>query len=245
MSGDEVAILVALAVFAALIKSVAGMGYPIIILPILALFIDIADAIVVVAPANLAMNVMLMWNVRAEARSSPTLRRFLGWSVVFGIIGSLAVPVLSERVLRLLLVSIVGLYLLNRLRAPQFSLSPDRGRRLAPLAGSLAGLSQGATGVSGPIVTPWFLSQGLERDAFVFSITAAFCLSGGAQLVGLAAQGLYTDDVLGPSLLIIPVSLAAIPIGLGVRRRVSTSSFERLVVAILVFSAVTILARLF
>lgn len=245
MSGQELVILFAIAVVASLVKSTVGMGYPIVMLPVLALFMDIADAIVIVAPSNLAMNAVLMWDVRRWSHESATLPRFLRWSVVFAIAGSLAVSVLPEVLLRLLLVGIIALFFVNRRRTPQFELSPERAQKLAPVAGALAGLFQGATGVSGPIVTPWFFSQGLGRNAFVFSISAAFSLSGLAQIVGLAGQGLFTTDLLWPSLVLIPVALAFVPVGLQVRERVSPQRFETLVVLLLVGSAVTILARLF
>jgi len=245
MSDQEVMILVGVAAAASLVKSTLGVGYPIFLLPVLALFMDLADAIVVVAPSNLAMNAVLLWNVRSEAGKSHTLRRFLGWSIGFAIIGSLAVPILPEVVLRLLLIGIVLVFLINRRRSPQFVLSPERVHTFTPAAGALAGLFQGATGVSGPVITPWFLSQGLGRNAFVYSISSAFALAGLAQIIGLAGQGLFTDDLLFPSLLIIPVALAIVPIGLWVRRRVSAQTFEGLVVLLLIGSAVAILVRMF
>jgi len=46
--------------FASIVKSVTGFGYPIVLLPVLALFLDISDAVIIVAPSNLFLNLRLV-----------------------------------------------------------------------------------------------------------------------------------------------------------------------------------------
>jgi len=163
----EIAIIIAIAVVSALVKAITGAGFPMLVVPVLALFIDVADAIVVVAIPNVTMNGAIFWSLRHERRESPALPRFLVATSVGAVIGSLLLSVLSETVLRLGLVAIIVLFVANRLSDRRFTLTGEQALRLAPAAGAVSGMVFGATAVSGPLVTPWFLSQNLRRDVYV------------------------------------------------------------------------------
>ena len=244
MSTLEIAVIIATAVSASLIKSISGMGYPLIVLPVLALFIDIDQAIYIVAFSNFALNAVLAWNTRGHLHKSATLPGFLLGAVIGGALGALLLPLLSERALRLALVGIVAVFLVTRWRSPSFTLPKKTAENLARHIGVLAGVMQGATGISGPIVTPWFMSVGLSRQAFVGSITTVFAISGLAQMVVLAALGEFDRDVLVPGLLLVPVALLMLPLGVRLRDRVSGRVFDTMVVTLLAASAITILIRL-
>lgn len=245
MSTTEIIVVFAAAAFAALVKSTAGMGYPIVLLPVLALFIDISDAIILVAASNLALNAVLMFEGRRNRAESIGLRPFIAASMVGAVAGALLLPVLPGTVLRLMLVGVIAVFVVTRVRAPSVTIPADTATRWSPAVGGLAGLFQGAAGVSGPIVTPWFLSLGLTREAFVYSITAAFLVSGVAQIIALAAQGLFVGDVLWLGLALVPLVLVILPIGLRIRDRLSLPTFERVILVILVASGVSILVRMF
>jgi len=53
---------------------------------------------------------------------------------------------------------------------------------------------QGAIGVSGPVVAMWFQGYRLSKNAFVFSVTLVFLVSGAAQALLLAGAGEYDRD---------------------------------------------------
>lgn len=245
MSTAELVVVILAAVLAALVKSTVGMGYPLVLLPALVLFMDVADAIIIVAPSNLVLNVSLMWGTRTAAPESPTLARFLWASVAGGAAGALVLTVIPDTALRLLLVGMIVAFLVGRGRSAAWTLGRSRALALAPLLGLIAGLFQGATGVSGPVVSAWFLSQRLVRNAFIVSITAAFTFSGLAQIVVLAVRGEFTRELLAVGLLLVPVAMLLTPIGVRLRERLSVARFESAVVMLLALSALSIVARMF
>ncbi len=247
MSTSEIVVIAAIAAFAALLKSVTGMGYPLVLVPALALFIDITEAIVLVAPSNLLLNAQMSWGARTERHNARTLRPFLAGGVVGSVIGALLLPVLPDRLLRLLLVGIIVLFLANRLRRKQrtesFDASSARNDSLAPIVGGIAGVFQGAAGISGPIVTPWFLSRRISVDAFVFAITFTFALTGAVQLFVIAVGAQFGSQLL-LGLALIPIVLLVVPLGTALRKRMETSAFENLVLLILAAAAISLVVRM-
>lgn len=245
MTTTEIIIVLLVGGVAALIKSTTGMGYPLVLIPVLALFIDVAEAIVIVTPSNLVLNLRLVGDTRAEWKNAKTLPRFLGGGIVGAVIGTLLLPTLPNNLLRGLLVLVIVLFLVNQFRTARVDLSDERSRQFAPVVGTIAGMFQGGAGVSGPIVTPWVLSLGLSQSAYVMSIAFVFALTGIAQIIVLAVQGLFTAELLGLGLALIPLSLLAFPIGVATRQRISLEAFHRIVLVMLGLSAVSLLARMF
>lgn len=242
MTNPEIAIIIAVAIVAAFVKAITGAGFPMLVVPILVLFIDIADAIVVVAIPNVTMNGSIFWSLRHERRESPTLPRFLVATSVGAVVGSVLLLVLSENVLRLGLVAIIVLFVANRMSNRRFTLTAEQGLRLSPVAGAVSGMVFGATAISGPLVTPWFLSQNLRRDVYLMSIAAAFTLAGVAQVLFFLVQGSFTTNFVLGGLGLVAVSSAMLPLGARLRDRLDIETFERLVILLLVISAISLLA---
>lgn len=236
-------ILVTVGIIAAFAKSVTGMGFPLLLIPALAMFMDVADAIVIVAPANLYLNGSLIWETRADPHETVGLRSFLIGSIVGGGLGGLLLPSLPDVALRWILIVIVAVFLANRLRSPDWAIDRSQARRLSPIVGTVSGVFQGAAGISGPIVVPWFLSLRLPRHSFVMSTAAAFGLSGAAQVVSLATQGVFTVELLALGFVLIVAALVVFPLGIRARRLLPAAAFERLVIGLLVISAVSMMAR--
>ena len=133
MTATQVIVVLVAAAVAALIKSTTGMGYPLVLIPVLALFIDIADAVVIVAPSNLWLNGSLAWNVREGRHEARTLGAFAGAGLVGAVVGALLLTALPDRALRGILVGVIVLFLANRLRGQPANLSPRvADRRAAP-----------------------------------------------------------------------------------------------------------------
>lgn len=245
MTTSQIILVLFVGGFASIVKSITGFGYPIVLLPVLALFLDISEAVVIVAPSNLFLNLRLVRSGRAEWSNSSTLPRFLIGGVVGAIGGALLLPRLPNNLLRGALVVIIVVFLVNQLRSAILVLSDHQGLRFAPAVGAVAGLFHGASGISGPIVTPWFLSLGLTRDAFLLSVAAVFSLSGIVQIVVLLLQGLYTRELFLLSMALIPLSLFLFPVGERIGRKISIHMFHRSVLMLLALSAVSLVVRMF
>ncbi len=152
MNGTELAIVLVAVVIGAIAKAVTGMGLPLIAIPIASLFVDVDDAIVVIAFPNVLANAYLAGRERTsvhETRDLPTL-------AIAGVVGAIAgtlllVNVPEQPIVIAIIVAIVG-YVVLFFAHPEFRVGPRRSKRLAPAVGGIAGVFQGAVGISGPIV---------------------------------------------------------------------------------------------
>lgn len=247
MSPTQLVVIIAVAIIAALLKSITGLGYPLLLIPALALIVDIVDAIVIVAPSNFILNVWIAGTNRAQLPAARTLKPFVATGIVGTVIGTLLLPLLPDRGLRIALIVIIVAFLLDRARqarATEDSVGGTVSDKLAPLAGFFAGMFQGTTGVAAPVVSVWFLSRQLAVDAFVFAVTMSFTVVGLVQIVILLFQPDFADELL-LGLILVPFTLLTVPAGAFIRARLDTSRFEQLVVAVLIAAAISLLTRVF
>lgn len=243
MSPSEIAVVVIASALGALVKGVTGMGYPVLAMPLIALVAGVEDAVVVVAAPNLAANVYLCWESRGSRHETRDLPSFVGSGVIGAIVGTVALVHLPESPLLVVLAAAIALFVVQYLRRPDLRLDAATARRWSPLVGGVAGVLQGAVGVSGPVVALWMHGYRLQREVFVHSITLVFGVTGAVQLVVLAAQGQFSwSRTAASAAAALPVALM-IPLGLQVRSALGGPAFERAVLGVLVVSAVSLVVR--
>jgi uncharacterized membrane protein YfcA len=244
VSSTELAIVLIAVVIGSVAKAVTGMGLPLIAIPIASLFIDVNDAIVVIAFPNMLANAYLASRERTsyhETRDLPTLAIA---GVVGAVAGTLLLVNIPERPLVIaVIVAIVG-YVVLFFAHPELRVGPAQSKRLAPAVGGIAGVFQGAVGISGPIVGSWIHSYRLPRGAHILSVTSLFFITGSAQLIVLIATGELSGRVVATLLACIPV-LAVIPIGTRLRNSVSVRGFDLAIVGMLVISALALALQTF
>lgn len=243
MTGGELLLIVVVTLAGSFIKSVTGMGYPLVAVPILSLVIDVETAVVVVSLPNTAANLALNLDARGsrdEARDLPVL---VLTSIAFAVVGTLVLVEAPEKPLLLGLATTVLLFVVQFLRTPELQLAPATTRRWAPVAGAVSGFSQGAVGVSGPLVAMWFHGYRLSKNAYVYSITALFLVSGGTQAVVLLVDGRFDRDRWLAAGLAFVATFAVMPLGTRLRHRLAGPTFERLVILLVAASGVSLVVQ--
>ena len=244
MNGSELSVILLASAIGMFVKSVTGMGYPLFAIPLISLVVGVEHAVVIVSAPNVVANAILCWRARAGMPDSRDLLRLGASGVLGSILGTKALMSLPEWPLLLLLVLTIVVFVFQYWRAPEMRMSAKTSHRWSPLVGTVAGLMQGAVGVSGPVVAAWIHGYRLERNAQVFSVTLLFLLSGLAQVAFFVGSGAYTSErVSAATLVLIPV-LFMIPIGTRVRDRLSGPGFDRAVLGVLVVSAIALVIRM-
>ena len=244
MSGAELAVVLGAVVIGAIAKAITGMGLPLIAIPIASLFIDVNDAIVVIAFPNVLANAYLAGRERASYSETRDLPVLAIAGVAGAIIGTLLLVNIPEQPLVIaVIVAIVG-YVVLFFAHPELRVGPTRSRQLAPVVGGVAGVFQGAVGISGPIVGSWIHSYRLPRGAHILSVTSLFFITGLAQLIVLIGTGELSGRVVATLLACIPV-FAAIPIGTRLRNSVSVRGFDLAIVGMLMISALALTLQTF
>lgn len=243
MTGTEIAIVVGASLLGALVKSITGMGYPLIAVPLITLALGIEDAVVVVAAPNLALNAALCFGARDGRGDARDLGALAGVGFVGAFGGTFLLVSVPEDPLLIVLALTIVAFVVNFLRSPELQIRPETSRRWAPVVGGFAGVMQGAVGVSGPVVATWLHGYRLPKQTYVFSVTAIFGISGGVQFALLLATGKLTADRAVTSALAFVAVMTMVPIGTRLRRRLGGRGFERAVLAVLVASGSALVLR--
>ena len=244
MSAEQIAVALIAVVAGSLLKSISGVGLPLVTIPAIAYVADVETAVAVTSVPNLALNGALAWRERSAAGETRDLPVLGATGFVGAIGGTLLLAWLPEAALILLLVAVVFAYAVSYFTNPEFSLRPTTARRWSPFVGLSAGAMQGAVGISGPIVASWVHSYRLPRNAHIFSVTALFAFAGVAQVPALAIGG-QLDGRWWVALIACVPALATVPIGTRLRNAMSAEGFDRFLVLTLVASVTGLAIRTF
>jgi uncharacterized membrane protein YfcA len=241
---DLVVIVIAIAV-GAFIKGATGGGLPQVAIPVMAPFLGVEHAVVLMAIPGVVSNAWLLRTHRAEARHTRDLPSLVGTSIVGAVIGTVALKSLDGRALSAALVVVIVAYIVIVLVHPGFHLPGRLTRVTSPPVGLVAGGLQGSTGISGPLLTTYLHGYQLPPRAYVFSLAVLFCVGAVVQTVTLAAVGLYTGARFIESLLtLIPIALF-LPAGSWAAKRLSPTTFQRVTLVLVAASGVSLLRDVF
>ncbi len=230
---DSIAIIFFAILAGGLAKGVTGFGLPLIAVPVLASFLGVERAVVVMVIPGFVSNVALMWEHRRKAGEARGIAPFLAAGIVGAVGGTWVLKVLSAQLLALVLAGWIGLYLVTRLAHPDFRVSPGIQRPLAPLIGFLAGCSQGATGASGQVVGTWFHALRLEPSIYVFSVCSIFATFSVTQMVSMASFDLFTRERLLESVIAVVPTMIGVPLGVRLGRLVARKTFDKIILGVL------------
>jgi uncharacterized membrane protein YfcA len=233
---ETLLVVIAMAI-GAFVKGVTGSGLPQLAIPAIATFAGVEEAVVVMAIPGVVTNSWLLaskWESRRETRDLPVL-------LVTGSIGAVAgtwlLESMNERVLAITLASMVLVYVLLFFLHPDFRLSAKATTIASPVVGSVAGVLQGATGISGPVVTTYLHAYRMNKDAYVFAVTTLFQVFAFVQLIVLLGLGLFTAErAVKGTLALIPVMIM-LRLGAGFAKRLPRHLFDYAVLGVMILSA--------
>jgi uncharacterized membrane protein YfcA len=237
LNTQTILIIVAAMGVGSFVKGATGQGLPPIAIPVMATFIGVEAAVVIMAIPGIVTNTWLIWTHRGNFRSTRDLGMLLATGTVGAVVGTFLLQRLDEDLLSLTLAAMIAVYALVYLVHPDLRLPARVTRFTSPPVGLTAGLLQGATGISGPLLSTYLHGYRLEKEAYVLMITTVFQVYALVQAVTLAAVGLYTGNRLALSLLALLPIMAILPLGARLTGRLSRRTFDYLVLALLVASA--------
>ena len=236
----DLAVIVAAIAVGAFIKGATGGGLPQIAIPVIAVFLGVEHAVVVMTIPGVIANGWLVWTHRHEARETRDLPGMLAAGTVGAVAGTLLLHSLDGRVLSGVLALVIVAYITIALLHPGFTIPPRVTRIASPPVGLVAGGLQGATGISGPLLTTWLHGFGLKPRPYVFALSTLFFVFSCVQAVALVGVGLYTTERVVQSLLALVPILLTLPLGSAAARRLSPQTFQRVVLVLLAASVVSL-----
>ncbi len=233
MEPGLIVLAVAALALGGVLKGAVGAGAPLFAIPVLALLFNVQVAVVLFTIPNLLTN---SWQI-IEYKSDLLDRRFLlglaGGGGLGAFAGSLILAFVSGDILMAALACIVFAYIAVRLMRPDWVLSYEVARRIVWPVGLVAGVMQGAGGISAPVSMTFLSAMRLERGAFIATVSVFFAAMALVQIPTLLALGVMTPALVGWSLLAAVPLFGAMPLGAMLGRRIDRDVFDKLILGVL------------
>lgn len=242
MEVGEIVFVLVVTAFAFLVKGATGLGAPPLVIPVLATTMGVEWAVAVVAIPALLSNGLLLVETRGALAG---IRQFMVPMLATGAFGALVgVNILlsvDDRIMSIGLGVMMLVYIAWYLFNPAAKLEDRSAWWLAWPAGLGAGILQGITGVSAPIIATYAHSLRLPRSGFVAAVALPFAVLGVVQIVSLLALGGYDRERIIAGLIACVAVLVVTPWGMRLGRRLSSQAFQYVVLAVLGLAAVRLL----
>lgn len=230
------AVLIAFAA-GGILKGAIGAGVPIIVIPIMTLAQDVRFAVAVfVIPAFLS-NLLQIWQFRGDLLPRRFLLKLFLAAGTGALIGSILLASLPAGLLTMALVGTTLTYVAFRLKNPGWVLPFARAEKIVFPIGGLAGILQGAAGISAPVSLTYINAMGLPRAGFIANVSVLFVAMASIQMPSLAALGLLTPERAAISLLACLPLFGAMPLGAWIGRRIPRETFDKIILVLLVIIA--------
>jgi uncharacterized membrane protein YfcA len=221
-------IVVALAI-GGLMKGVTGVGLPLITVPVMAGFLGVERAVIIMVIPSVVLNFYQVWTHRQESPQVPEVVRIIVAGAAGAVFGASVLHLASDRALATGLATWLVAYVLLRIVHPSFSLALPARMRWSPLVGFGSGALQAATGISAPIIAAYADSLRLSPRSYVFAVCAPFGAFAAAHFTFLVAIDAYSVELVAQSGLAIVPAIAFVPVGVWVRRHITQRRFELIV----------------
>lgn len=224
-----------------LLKGATGAGAPVVAVPVIAMLYDVRFAVAMLVVPNLITNLWQGWKYRRHMMPLPFTLRFAAAGMLGAGIGTVMLARLPSDALLALVAVAVFAYIAFRLARPDWTLAFGLARRVVLPVGAVAGVLQGAVGVSAPVSITFLNAMRPDRAAFVGTISVFFFAMSLSQIPLLAHYGILTWERLGWSMLALVPLMGFMPAGAALSRRVSKATFDRLILALLGLIALRLL----
>ena len=241
MLNDLLAVIVIICI-AAVLQSISGFGFSLLAMPLLSIFVDIQDAVVIATLCGIFTNaVHLRKDFQLVERS---IARRISLSALIGMpLGVVVLSVFSATHMRAIIGAVIVVLVFLMMR--NFILKTEN-TNVDIVLGAFSGLLATSVSTNGPPLV--FLLQSKQLDPWRLRATLAyvFTISGCASFIVLMIAGKGSIEAFQYAMLSLPAMYLGTVIGRKARLRVTQEAFKRLMYVLLLATAVsTTLAAFF
>lgn len=229
--------------FAGLVKGMVGVGFPVVAMSILTVFME---PIVAVGLVSIPVLVTNGWQAFQAQNYAAVFSRF--WALIITLvvgtwIGGLAVAQVNTNVLLGAIGAVAMLFSLFSVLSPNFNISSGQEKFFGPLTGAVAGVMGGLTTVHGPPVMMYLLALNLKKDEFVGTVGMIWLCGSVPMVIAYMYKGVLGPTEIAWSLLAIIPSCIGLYFGTLLRGKINQKAFKNLIIVALFIIGVNLLRR--
>ena len=238
------AVVIALvpAVFAAaIVNGITGFGFALVAVNVLAVALGAKDAIIVLSLLTPFVSGLQLWRYRRHSHTLRRVRVLVIAAMIGTAVGARILVFLPGYAISLALGLFTVIDALVELRGRRPLVTTRTERRLAPAAGFVGGVTNGALGAAGPVLGSYLLAVGIRGADFAFAISAAFFTMSLVRNGALAVLGQYTPPAILLAVALLAPAIAGLRAGFWLRGRLAAPTVERAVLVVLLLASLNLL----
>jgi uncharacterized membrane protein YfcA len=241
MLNDLLAVTVIIC-FAAFLQSISGFGFSLLAMPLLSIFVDIQDAVVIATLCGIFTNAV---HLKKDLQLvDQAIARRISLSALIGMpLGVVVLSVFSATQMRVIIGAVIVVLVFLMMR--NFVLKTEN-TKVDIVLGAFSGLLATSVSTNGPPLV--FLLQSKQLDPWRLRATLAyvFTISGCASFIVLMIARKGSIEAFQYAILSLPAMYLGTVVGRKARHRVTQEAFRRLMYVLLLATAVsTTLAAFF
>ena len=228
---------------AAFVKGSIGFGFPPLATPLLALITDVKTAIAVLLIPNIVMDAAQLFRLGDFAGVARRMAVLLVFGAVGTLLGTWLLVLLPASAATLTLGVFALIFVALGVTHAQPEIPAAWTRWVAPPVGIVAGILGGVTNGPGVALVIYFYSLRMPKHEFIRSVAFTFVVYKVVQLGSVVWFGLLTWHLLGISLGLTVVAVAAFAVGLKIQDRLEQRTFNRVILVVLAVLGVWLVVR--
>jgi uncharacterized membrane protein YfcA len=235
---DHLLIIAAIILFTSVVQSVAGFGFSLLAVPLMVLFIDLQQAVIVATLLGTVSNFGQAWQLRNH-QHRPIAYRFIVASCLGAPFGYALFRYANQSLLKVLLGGAVlfGVWMLARGRDLQSAhVSLDW------IMGLLSGVLLLATSTNGPPIVFTLQARRLEPESQRATLNLIFSITGVFSVCVFALTGQIHSDELYVALIATPIMLLGVYFGVVLRKYIDAVAFKNMVLILLTLGGLSSIA---
>ena len=241
METIDIVWIVAVVAVSSLAQSLAGFGFGLLAVPMMALVVAPHDSVVVatlIGTVSTTVQAIIDRHLCINAQLK-RLAIFVYLGMPFGLV---AFSLVSESTMRIALGTVV--LIATAVLARGFVLHKGS-RAIESIMGWMSGVLATSTSTNGPPLVFYLQARGLDAPTFRSTINRVFAYSNVGAIVFFTASGHMTLDGLIAAIIALPALFVSLKIGYALRPRVRTDIFRFLVLALLGASGLSVISSAF
>lgn len=216
------------------VQGTTGFGFALLSVPLMSLFIEPEQAVVISASLGLLTSSVQAWSERHHG-DRPTIIRMLIGAAIGSPFGLLVFIVASPSQLRFILAGVIVVFLILNLRGLRLK---QGGRAVDLGAGVISGVLNTSLSTNGPPLVMALHARHLSAQQFRGTLAAVFAGSGLLTVLLFAGAGKYSGDIALALVISLPTLAVGYLIAARFRQRIRPDHFRNVVTWLLFATAV-------